>query len=192
LERVRSLYGNDVLLLDSSKTLPSLRFLVQHRETLGLGSEELFVILALKDVRSFCASVLRKRGARRSALSVVRTFRWWRAANRALLAEVERSGVAAYLSLYEHLCRAPEEQCERIATFLGVSAEAAGPAADRQAHIAIGNKDYLNQTRGRVRYDSRWFHDELVNACYQLMPATRRLNRRLHERSEAGRIPARD
>jgi hypothetical protein len=182
LAQVRALSGDDALVVDSSKSLPALQFMLESREGLGLRREELGVVLALKDARSFAASVLGKRDAGHSLLTVARAFRWWRGANRDFLAALERSGVPYFTSPYEELCFAPEEQCARIASRLGIPLPEAPPTGAPEGHIAIGNKDYLNHTRGTVRYDDRWFHDDRIQLVYFLMPGIRRFNRELHLR----------
>lgn len=192
LERLRHRYGDDAVVVDSSKTLASLELLLAERRAIGLGDGELRVVLAVKDARSFVASALGKRGARRSLLATARAFRWWHAANRELFAAVERSGAPFAPSLYERLCWAPDEHCAELAARLGLQ-PVAPPAAGRpRAHIAIGNKDYLNHTRGRVRYDDRWLRDDRIQLVYLLLPAVRRFNRELQARCAAAEAePAR-
>jgi hypothetical protein len=185
LERVRALYGEDAVVVDSSKSLAVLDLLLARPDELGLARDELRVVLAAKDVRSFAASVLGKRDSRKSMIAVARAFRWWREANRGFLSALDRSSIPRALSLYETLCESPDDHCARLAGLLGL--RLVDPGFDRatESHIAIGNKDYLNHTRGRVRYDDRWRHDVHIRLVYSLMPGIRRFNRRLAERFAA-------
>ena len=188
ISSIRERYGDGVVVVDSSKTLDSLRFLVAHHESIGLSRTELAVILAVRDARGFVASVRSKLGAPRSPLDAVRSYRWWLASNRALLAEVERAGLPWCLSHYEELCRAPDEHVARIIASLALAGDGGDGASDVGAtgsHIAIGNKDYVNRSRGTVRYDDRWMHDDWIRLTFHLTPGVRRFNHGLAARASA-------
>lgn len=169
------------MLIDSSKSLYALEFLLAHRQRFELGLEDLTVLFAVKDARGFAASILAKQEGATSLVAAMRALRWWRHANAEMLAALDRSGVRFAISRYEDLCWSPDEQCDRLVEALGLPTGApreAGPVP----HIAIGNKDYINHTRGRVRYDGRWLHDDRIQLAYLLSPAVRRTNRELFRR----------
>jgi hypothetical protein len=182
----REVFGERAILFDSSKSLYALEFLLAHGPRVGLEPEDLEVLFAVKDARGFAASILAKRGGESSLVAAMRAMRWWRRSNAQLLAALERSGVRFAISRYEDLCWSPDEQCDRLVEALGLPFSPP-PEGGPVPHIAIGNKDYLNHTRGRVRYDARWLHDERIQLAYLLSPAVRRTNRELSRRHPAAK-----
>jgi hypothetical protein len=77
LQHLASLYGNEIIAIDSSKSLATLTLLADNDDHLGLSFDDLLAVLAIKDVRSFAASMLRKEGAANSLRGTYSIFKRW-------------------------------------------------------------------------------------------------------------------
>lgn len=174
------------VVVDSSKTLPTLERIVDHREELGLSESELFVIHQVKDVRSFATSIAEKEG-RVSIPSLLRTFNWWADQTRRFLDLKRNLPFPSATVLYETLCQDPIRVIASLLGTLGIevtSGDALGSTGPH-SHIVMGNKDFLGRERS-VRYDQRWFQSDKVLVAYLLHRNARRLNRELYARFGLG------
>ena len=88
IEHARQIYGEDVVLIDSSKSLEMLNNLWDCRNELGLSKDNFLVILAVKDVRCFAMSMARKTSSDR-AFSLFRAFNLWKGANESYINYIE-------------------------------------------------------------------------------------------------------
>jgi len=182
LRRVARLYGDDAVVVDSSKSLSTLQILVEAADELGLRKSDIVVVFAIKDVRSFVASMIRKSGAKSSWLAVVRAFNLWFGSNRQMLRLLRASGLSVVVSLYEALCRDPQGELARHLRRLGVGVAEEHDSAElvrSRSHIAMGNKNFSMRNSDRVRYDDRWFYDDTVLWVYLLHWRARAFNRRI-------------
>lgn len=110
-EYVESKYGKDTIIIDSSKSLQTLKLLIENSSFLNLTSQNLSVAFVLKDVRSFSASMLARQsrdGRKKTLLSTLRIFNYWLGANKAFLSFFKDKKITYKLNLYEHLCVKPE------------------------------------------------------------------------------------
>lgn len=181
-EHARSLLGDDVVLVDSSKAAATLGELLTHREELGLAAQDLRVMFTVKDVRGFAMSLSAKRDARAGLMAKARSFNLWLKANATFMALLDEKGLDWRLNLYERLCTDPEGFLAASFGWLGLPLPEAGSARGGQSHIVMGNLGFAMdaQKRERVRYDARWFQDDEINALYLLHWRARAFNRRLY------------
>lgn len=173
--------GDDAVIVDSSKSLAALNVILDAGSDLGISSKDVFVIFTIKDVRSFVASMIRKQGASRSLISIYRCFNYWLGANKKILSSLRKMNVDIAINLYEELCANPAGFVSQQLNRAGLSEPMLLPDL-RQAtsHVAMGNKDFILRNSNHVRYDSRWFHDDLVNLVYLLHPSARSFNHHIH------------
>ncbi|MBW3670212.1 MAG: hypothetical protein KY432_00920 [Acidobacteria bacterium] len=167
--------------VDSSKSLNVLQLLTRNEMMASV--DHFLVLLAVKDVRSFTASILRKQNVPRSLRRCIQTFNWWEKAHRDFIAFLH--GRREYRIIhYELLCLRPDTVLAPFETDFGLTRALAPDAAQAQSHIVLGNKDFLNDGRDKIEYDYRWFLDDLVSMVYLFHPRARRLNLRLYRIAE--------
>jgi hypothetical protein len=167
------------LIVDSSKSFPVMTSLVENVREIGLKREDLLVVVAVKDVRSFAASILAKENHERSILTVWRTFDWWAGANKRYL-DYLKGRASHAIVLYEDLCRNPGTVISRIYGLIGFHSGDSVDLSHANSHIAMGNKDFIMRNRGAIRYDDRWRKNRSVNMVYHLHLTARRLNAALY------------
>lgn len=176
-ERVRSVCGEGVAPVDSSKHLPALRALdAEQRRSLK-------VVFLVKDVRSYVASAVDRSlpwsrlHRNTTAWNVVR----WRQGNRRLETYLQRERLDHATLGYEELCFKPAALLRRLCDFLGLPFDAAMLAPDAaRAHILRGNRMRFDKERSSaVSYDARWMMSaRTLWAAPWLLPVMK-LNRRL-------------
>jgi len=171
------------LIVDSSKSPAALKVLVEESQQIGLRKEDLLVLVAVKDVRSFTASINAKEGGRASILSVSRTFNWWLGVNRSLLDYLGRHDVSFALVLYENLCHEPENIIFSILDGFGCRRQDHLNMQHANSHIAMGNKDFILRNRDAIRYDDRWTRSGKIRQVYRMHLGARRLNSRCYRES---------
>ena len=180
LERARSMYGDDAIIVDSSKSTQGLEFVRENQAWLGLGGRDLLVVAAFRDVRGFVASQLARAPTRgRSPRRVLALMRLWLHENRRLLERLESGAIPYTPSLYEAVCR--DEGAGVAERIHAEGFPRLDPSLDHDdGHIALGNKNFLHRNRHRIRYDDRWFTEDGINLVYQLYAPVRKFNRRLY------------
>jgi hypothetical protein len=181
LESVGRRYGEQAVIVDSSKSLEGLSHLTAGAAALGIPPSDIHVILTLKDVRNFVASSLRQSGQRSTVPAVLRAMNLWLVANRTFLRHLETAGLEVSINLYEHICRDPlaflRRQSERANLPPPTDLPTTGVS---QAHIVLSNKGFLSNDPSRIRYDSRWLTDDRINLAYLLHAQARVFNHRMH------------
>lgn len=180
VDRVRSEYGEEAVIVDSSKSLPALNFIRDNLPALALDSEDLLVVMAVRDVRGFVTSQLAKhKTAERSLRGVHALMRLWLNENRRFLSILEDNEIPHLLSLYEDICSDGGMGISNRVHARGFpKLDPSLPRSD--SHIALGNKNFLHRNSERIRYDSRWFLEDRINLVYQFYPTVRKFNRRLY------------
>lgn len=177
LDHVRSTRGEDAVIVDSSKSVDSLKLLVEYHHDLGISLADILVVFTIKDARGFVTSMINKQEAKRSVVSVVQGFNYWTGANRGILAYLQSQGIDFRLNLYEHLCADPESYFRNQWSRAGLAIPVGG--ADMVAtnsHIAMGNKNFVMRNRDRVEYDDRWTRDSLVKTVYRFHSKAKSFN----------------
>jgi hypothetical protein len=180
LGHVRALFGDDAISIDSSKSLAGLTFIVDNRDLLGMTPDDFLAVLAIKDVRSFSASILRKQGADGSLRATYNVFKRWLYRNGQFFEYFRRNGCKHYVSLYEKLCADPERLNRDVYRLLGVERRPPVEAATARTHIAMGNKKFVANFQGHVSYDDGWQTNKRIKMAYLLHRACRRFNKGLY------------
>ncbi|RME46652.1 MAG: sulfotransferase [Caldilineae bacterium] len=173
LDAFHQTFGDEHLLVDSSKTLQALQVL--H----AIPDVDLKVLYLIRDVRSWVVSLrdVRKRQSAFSLRDLVRrygvragwyylqrtafffTLRWYYS-NRKLQRYVQRLPVPTFQLGYEELSLYPEKMVQQISRFLGVEmTDTMLTLQNSDSHNIIGNRMRLQpEKRARVFYDNRWFY----------------------------------
>lgn len=180
LQHLASLYGDEIIAIDSSKSLATLTLLADNHDRLGLSFDDLLAVLAIKDVRSFAASMLRKEGAVNSLRGTYGIFKRWLFRNGQFLDFFEQRRCRYYLSLYENLCADPERLNRDVFRLLGCTADAPARVGVARSHIAMGNKRFVANFDGKVSYDAAWKASRRIRLAYLAHAASRRFNERLY------------
>lgn len=181
LDSVCRRYGDDAVIVDSSKSLEGLTHLLAGAAALGIDRRNIHVILTVKDVRSFVPSFLRQMGQRSTLPAVLRGMNYWHAANRGFLRHLEEAGMEVFINRYETLCADPLAFLRRQFERAGLpTPQDLQPAAAGTSHILLSNKGFLLNNRSEIRYDSRWMMDDRINLAYLLHAPARAFNHRLH------------
>lgn len=173
-------YGQNTIIVDSSKRFNSLRMLSEHIEEMGIEKKNLYVIMVVKDVRSFAASIHSKKWARRSLVRYRRTFNWWYSEYKKLLDYIEKHEINFLPVLYEKFCNEPESHVNKVYKMLGVPGVGRNELNHGNSHIAMGNKDFVMRNRERIRYDQRWFLEDGIGLVYMFSRKIRCFNKRLY------------
>jgi hypothetical protein len=177
-ETVAAVFGADVMPVDSSKYLPSLRLL--HDEV----GVDLRVLFLLKDVRNFMASEIeaatrkRSQGQRRRRLSPLGAFAYWHRHNLAIERFLGASRLPTFQLGYEELCLATEPIVREICRFLGLAFEPAMlERRSSRSQVLHGNRMRRQPEKASITYDHRWFmrRDWLLPAIFY--PRIMRYNR---------------
>lgn len=180
IDYVNRKYGKDSWVIDSSKNLDSLGFLINCTQVRSAASIELSVVLIVKDVRNYAFSMKRKQKGRLGWRQLREVFEEWRSKNEHLLEYLKRSGVTHSLFLYDNLCADPfahvEQHFRKLRNPVLISDKPA-----EHSHIAMGNKDFITRSLDHIHYDDEWKKDTQIKLLYALNPVIRRLNQSLRQ-----------
>ena len=176
LDRVAEMYGAETAVVDSSKQVTNLPFLVEDQEGVDLR-----VLHNIKDVRAFTISTLDNelRKQRRQGIPEWIFYQWYRG-NRI----VERLATQLLARpplriMYEAMCFATDDVARQVAGYL--DGDYIDTGADLNAgntHIISGNRSRLpgSATARRLSYDHRWFVRSEWLRPYFIMAPVRRYN----------------
>lgn len=185
IAHIRSVYGDDRLVVDSSKSLEALELIVNDLPSeLGLERGDLTVVAVIKDVRNFATSIKGKVGTKIGFLSYLRTFNWWVGANRRILDYLVHGDIRFEIVLYEQLCADPVKTLRKISEGYGLDEKDTINLGHTHSHIAMGNKNFVERNREKLRYDNRWFTEDGINLLYLLHRKARRLNKSLYRKEQ--------
>lgn len=179
VQHVREKLPDREIIIDSSKGLPTLEMLWQETQRIGVEPEDFHVILIVKDVRAFAASIERRSGGSSSMFRHLRTFNWWLAANESFLLRSRDFGNRFQWLTYEDLCSDPRGSVVRLLEGCGIPADSMQFRHELDAsHIVMGNKTAM-RTRQTIEYDDTWKQRALIRLAYWFHRKARRLNRSL-------------
>ena len=184
---VRAAFGRDAVIVDSSKSLPVLNTLSQDPSEMGLVPEDIFMALTVKDVRSFAASMIRKKPTGGTKLlAVLRSFNLWLFQNRQFVDYLDsHASMQHCVSLYEKLCQDTDGIINGLLERIGLNALSNVDVSHNRSHIAMGNKNFTVRNKGRVSYDDAWYNDDAINLVYLLHRKARNLNKQIYGMSQA-------
>jgi hypothetical protein len=176
LRHFREVFGDDPILVDSSKKIRSLHAWARHAEV------ELAAIHLVKDVRSYAVSRLdRLPSGARGTRACLAAFGRWQRKNARIERRLGAAGVRHTTLGYEALCADPAHQAERLCRFLGLPFEPSMlELGGGRSHLVAGNPILREpERRGKIEYDDRWLHRDDWRWAARLRPGVMRANARL-------------
>lgn len=145
-ESVLSVDGADVL-LDTSKSIARVPFLLQRRET------DFMLLHVTRDPRGFVNSYLKHK---QDAASLGQALSYWRRTHRSAMMLKRQLGPAGYRRIqYEELCRCPRGVLSPLFQSLRLPDVDVVEAAKTQPHHIVGNEIRLRPFDG-IHLDSSW------------------------------------
>lgn len=180
IDYIRSNFGEETAIVDSSKSLPVLKTLINGHSELKISIRDILVIFSIKDVRSFTASISKKSGSEKSFLSVFHNFNLWHGANKQFLDYLKSNCINFSINLYEKLCADAENFINNQFEKCGFSSLEKIDVSHNSSHIAMGNKNFAMRNRAKIIYDSTWYNDDTINLMYLIHSKARAFNKRLY------------
>lgn len=155
LDTIHSEFQNDIYLLDSSKSLESLK------NTLRIPNTSIKVLHIFKDVRNWCISniELHKRKYNKRA-SPFLTFLLWYNSNKKFQNYLDSNNLQ-YLNIgYDDFCLNSKKVFIDIFDFLEIGyQEGLANYSNSKSHVVSGNRMRLEPDKNKeIVYDNRWFH----------------------------------
>ena len=179
IDLFHSVVGPDVVVSDSSKYIGPLRRLIAalcDGDLVDIDPDDLLVVHLIKDVRAFATSMKYRHDL--APWSLAKQFYKWYTANQKISTFLDSENIASVQVTYEQLCFHPDAVLGRIFDAAGVvPSEQTGDLSAAEAHVGLGNpmRTHDQKSQGIV-YDSRWFHEPLVQGLYYLLPGVRSYN----------------
>ena len=176
----RNVIGPDVVVSDSSKYIGPLRRLIaalRDGELADIDPDDLLVVHLVKDVRAFATSMKYRHDL--APWSLAGHFYKWYTANQKISTFLDDENIASVQVTYERLCFHTDAVLSRIFEAAGlVSSEQTGDLSAAKAHVGLGNPMRTHDQKAQsIVYDSRWFHESLVQGLYYLLPGVRSYNK---------------
>jgi len=156
ISHFRTLYGDDSGLVDSSKSLNYLVDVYSNLAELGIGENDLYVVLCAKDPRGFVASMIKKDNSRYGFIRCIRALNYWYGQHRQFVKFLKNAKIHFHVSTYETLCAKPQESVEKM-----------------------GNKGFTMRNRSVIKYDSSWVKYPWLRIAYMCHWKARNLYRLL-------------
>ena len=182
LETAKSLYGDDVVLVDSSKSIRGLQNWLVNLSYLGMSKDDVRVVFVAKDSRGFVASMQKKATSSMNVLDVYRSFNYWSGANGELLNFLNENDLDYEICLYEELCTTPQDVLVRVLNGIVDANSVMCDVSHNQSHIAIGNKNFIMRNRSSIKYDDRWKSIRTIQLMYHANLRAKKLNREIYEK----------
>lgn len=168
-------FGSGITIVDSSKSLSGLKYIVDHIKYFSLELEEISIIHAVKDSRSFAQSMIRKQEKQVSLIQTIKYLNYWRGENAKIIDYASSKRLPFRTMFYEDICLG--RKLDEISIFTKNKSE-------YRDHIILSNKNYLQGEDRKIRYDNAWFNNRNVNLAYILNPRVRKLNEYLYNTTE--------
>ncbi len=184
-----NLYGGDVVLVDSSKSISGLNNWRSYvAKSSGALVQDVRVVFAVKDARSFAASMIRKNQTSPNAtnfmlqpiLNVVRHFNYWVGANQELKSYLLNEKIDYRLSIYEELCNDPAAVLAYLARGVVDTSDLVANIDHSDSHIGIGNKSFIMRNRKDIVYDDSWRKHKALKLIYSMHASAKKMNRDFH------------
>jgi len=181
-EAAKNLYGNDVVLVDSSKSIYGLKKWLMNLSSLGLSKDDLKVVYVVKDARGFAASMKKKTANSMNAMNLFRTFNYWSGANAEQLKFLNENELEYQTCLYEELCLNTQSVLVRLLDGIVDAEKVSSDVSHNQSHIAIGNKNFIMRNRTAINYDASWMSHKIIKFMYHINLKAKKLNREIYEK----------
>ncbi len=169
-------YPQETVLVDSSKSLATLKLLAQNRIDLGISEKEFSIIFAVKDVRNFSTSIANKTNTNNSILANYRSFNWWLGECSEMINYLEKSTLSFQLNLYDIFCNNVDDFLHNQFESLGLAALDKINVSHANSHIVMGNKNFTMRNKSEVIYDERWKKNRRANIVYAMHNKARAMN----------------
>lgn len=153
------IFGEEYLLIDSSKHLPPLEIL--H----GILPDKLAVLFLMKDVRSATISRIdnrRRKGTlprrpRLEGFSGYLFWQWYRR-NQKMQRFFRERNLPVLQMGYEEVCLYPDLMMQKVCEFLEIEMKPAMCSLQQSgSHVMRGNRMRYQKEKSEIRYDHRWF-----------------------------------
>jgi len=166
LKIVDEVYGKDKFIVDSSKNLSTLKYLIRNN------IKDMHILFLIKDIRSYVLSQSRrkyykklmdKEGWRRIyRTSLVYNILNWYKNNKKIKYFLEENRLKYFQLGYEELCFKPEVILRQVSDFIDIKFEERMlKPKNSESHIIRGNElRYNNEKLEGIYYDNRWFYDK--------------------------------
>lgn len=175
---IKATFKKSLVVVDSSKSLNGLDKWQGQVDSGAITCREIKVVLAVKDVRGFVASMKRKSAKKGFGLKdVYHAFNYWFGVNLKLKRALSQFDFETQVCLYEHVCKDSLGVTRKILRDISSEVFSEVRVDHRNSHIAIGNKSFLERNRGEIKYDAAWRQDWRINFMYALHLPARILNR---------------
>ena len=178
LQLARSEFGEESILVDSSKYIAPLKKIISAEESHRLCGIEIFVIHLIKDVRCFATSM--KWRYNLNSWQLFSKLRKWYRSNLEMEQFLSQNAVPHIRIGYEELCFNPKRILMLICDKIGAQFdEQMLDIRNASAHIGVGNPMRNHPVkRNQLIYDNRWFHETTILLWYLLSPRIRRYNKK--------------
>ncbi len=163
-----SQFGDQTIMVDSSKSIRGFQNWLSCLPELSLDKKDIHLILAIKDARSFVASMIRKNSGKQSLKTLIQHFNYWLGANQHLAAFANDSGYEFRVSLYEQFCHQTDATLLALANDFIDQEKLSLKLNHRNSHILIGNKSFILRNRQVIKYDDSWQSYRLLKSVYAL------------------------
>lgn len=180
-EHIRKNHPPETVVIDSSKSISTLKMLLENKANLGIDVDDIFVLHAVKDVRNFATSIGNKINNKNSLLANYRSFNWWLYENSEIIKFLEKFDVRFWLSLYDNFCDNVDESLRQQFEMLGHESITKVDVSHSKSHIVMGNKNFTTRNRNRVVYDARWKKNKSAKLAYLLHKKARTFNEFLYD-----------
>jgi hypothetical protein len=181
------LFGPDMILVDSSKSLTYLELLADTPDI------DLGVIHMTKDARAHCISQIddaTRKDKKYSKRNPFGQMRKWYRNNLAISRLLDTQQLMSFRLGYEELSLYPDKTVPLLADWLEIEYQPSMLELNpQQSHVVHGNR-MREQTdkNSSIRYDNRWFYRTEWLWPYLLSARTRRLNTQLVYHNETGQL----
>jgi hypothetical protein len=181
------LFGPDMILVDSSKSLSYLELLADTPDI------DLGVIHMTKDARAHCISQIddaTRKDKKYSKRNPFGQMRKWYRNNLAISRLLDTQQLMSFRLGYEELSLYPDKLVPALSDWLQLDYEPRMlELSPRQSHVVHGNRMREQEDKNRrIRYDNRWFYRSEWLLPFLLSARTRRLNARLVYHNETGHL----
>ena len=173
LDIAGEVYGDDIILVDSSKNLLTLEYLLKNN------LKNIQILFLWKDIRSFVISQNSRRNIPRmrekdgwkriyKTSTIYNVDRWYRG-NRRTQNFLRKNNLKHFQFGYEELCFAPERILKQICDFIEITYEEKMLyPKNSERHILRGNQMRHNPKKlESIKYDHRWVlrSGDFINNC---------------------------
>ena len=190
LEHTQARIGKQSAVVDSTKTLTSLKKLVRSiecGELPGITLDDLMVVHVIKDLRAFLKSA--KVRYKLSDWNIPRLLWYalmWCKNNQQIEQFSHLKSTAYYKLGYENLCFSLDLELQNVCESIGCAYSPNMKNLEMEhSHIGHGNPKRISTSESKlINYDFRWFNDFGVNLAYLLSGKARKYNSRTYSDSK--------